>query len=464
VVTALTRRLAEALRGSAGVQVVLFQEGVPLLRRAVADQTALGNREAAEPEGGTLVARSAGATHVCRGTLTAYTPPADGRPGRAALHFSVTRVASEVQRSAEAEAPVASRAKPEAVAGVLARAVAETFARALLPSLSVEQPGDRESALATRLRRGREAMEVGGLDEAYRHLSEAVKQAPRDPAANAALGDLLVRRGRMASAIAAYRQSLLFEPGNADVRRQLLRALDAHGLMEELATEARRAIELEVSDAEVWRRLGHACQAQGLAGEAVIAYDRSLSLEPADGETIRERAFLWAATGHAGRAQSLLEPRVRGGAEPGIKEMLQRAQALPADAGAEAKARLPAAGGAFAEAGYRKAAEAAVAEARDLAAEARAAPPSSRNGAEERRRGALSRAGRAHGLVEYWSTWQVTETLQNEHAGIAASLQSVARAALAQAAAEERSWPGAPALITRLWADAERALGSRPGE
>lgn len=241
MITALTRRVAEALRGSGGVQVVLFQESAPLLRRAVADQTALGNREAAVPERGTLVARSAGATHVGRGTITAYMPAAESRPGRAALRFTVTRVASERERSTEAEAPVAPRAKPEAVAETLARAVAESFARDLLPSLSVERPGDREGALATRLRRGRHAMAVGGLDEAYRLLSEAVRQAPRDPAANAAYGDLLVRFGRLAGAIAAYRQSLLFEPGNAEVRRQLLRALEAHGLMEDLATESRRA-------------------------------------------------------------------------------------------------------------------------------------------------------------------------------------------------------------------------------
>src|SRR5262249_16921145 len=42
----LTQRVAQALREAGRLQVVIFRDSEPLLRRAVTDQTELGNREA----------------------------------------------------------------------------------------------------------------------------------------------------------------------------------------------------------------------------------------------------------------------------------------------------------------------------------------------------------------------------------------------------------------------------------
>src|SRR5262249_54595290 len=231
-------------------------------------------------------------------------------------------------------------------------------------------------------------------------------------------------------------------------------------MMEELAAEARHAIELDAADADVYRRLGRACRAQGLAEEAASAYDRSLSLAPADGETIRERAFLWTAMGHGSRAIDMLEAHVRSGAEPDVRELLRRVKSVPADAAGGARKKLPAPGGTFDEGKYRQAAAEGEAGARALAAEARGGPAPPVGAGGGRLRAALPRAARAHGLLEYWSAWRVPEASQADHARIAAALRGTARAALAQAAAVERPWPGDAALIARLWEDAERALPS----
>jgi hypothetical protein len=101
---------------------------------------------------------------------------------------------------------------------------------------------------------------------------------------------------------------------------------------------------------------------------------------------------------------------------------------------------------------------------RALVAEVRSRPAAPGSRSDERRKKALSRSARAHGLVEYWAAWSVPEAQRPGCAALGAALRSAARAALAQSAAEERSWPGAPALVTRLWDDAERALSSLPSE
>lgn len=108
--------------------------------------------------------------------------------------------------------------------------------------------------------------------------------------------------------------------------------------------------------------------------------------------------------------------------------------------------------------------EAVSAEVRALVAEVRSTPAAPGSGSDERRKTALSRSARAHGLVEYWETWSVPEAQRPGYAALGAALRSGAQGALAQAAAEERPWPGAPALLTRLRDDAERALSSMPSK
>jgi tetratricopeptide (TPR) repeat protein len=456
VAAVLTRQVATELRERARIGVTVLQDG--LTPPPAPPRSGEGSRSPTDVSGPSerRVARSVGASHILAGSLTAYPSAEEGGAGKAVLVLRLSEIAGDATREATVEVAVSARAKADKVAASLARESAVVFRQKFLADVVAAASRKGEVTVASLLREAKDAVEVGDVETAQHSLGEASRRAPRDPGVNAALGDLNAASGRLAVAISRYRQALLFDPANASVRLRLLRALDAHGSMEDLATEARQAVQAGVSDAEAWRALGRASLSLGLVSEAENAYERALAAGPAAAGAIRGQALLWVATGQAGRAIRLLE--ARGGGEPELKELLGLARVFPADAEADATARL-AAPAAAAEAPAFAAWHAALTtEARLLLAMGRRASAAGM-GRLEARRERLTLSARAHGLLRLASTAVAPAEVAGTHDQLLEGLRALARAALAGAVAEEWSWPGSRAVVARLWDAAERSLG-----
>jgi tetratricopeptide (TPR) repeat protein len=435
VAAPLPRRLADALRRTCSVEVVFFEGGSP----AVPAASVTGDPDAASPSAPLAVspetartARTLRATHLLYGALSTVAAP-DGPPARLALRLTLASVDGTSPRTLSVEISPGRRSKPEGSATALARAAATAFRRDWLASLDTKAA--ESDTLEGRVRRGKEALAAEDLEEAGRLLEAAIRQAPNDPRANVALGDLQARRGRLAAAISHYRRALLFDRSDAEAWNQLLHALEAHGDRVDLAREARAAREAGREDPVVWRALALGALAEGRATEAEAAFGELLRRGPADGVLVRARALLWATTGRAGEAARLLETYIRDTGERQQEGLLASIRALPEDPLVEFRDRLP---------------DTTHGVAREILARgAGLDAAASGEGGEVRQRRVVLLAAQAHALRESASPQQAAPT---------EFLTLLARAALAQAVAEIQPWPGGRALAARLREEAAARL------
>lgn len=155
---------------------------------------------------------------------------------------------------------------------------------------------------------------VGRLDEAERHLREAVALAPGTPEPLYNLALVLTRRDRPVEAITAYREAILIEPDYAAAHNNLANLLLAAGRFEEAGrhyaeavraqpdfagarnsyavwlidaqrpaealAQLEEAIRLQPGVAEMQFNAGNACAALGRATAAADYYRAALRLQP----------------------------------------------------------------------------------------------------------------------------------------------------------------------------------------
>jgi len=90
----------------------------------------------------------------------------------------------------------------------------------------------------------------GNEDIAMVHFAEALAIEPSQVAGNTGLGILLLKRGRVAEAVAHFRLVARLEPGSAPARHRLGWALGMEGRWDEAERYLREAIRLDPEDAE----------------------------------------------------------------------------------------------------------------------------------------------------------------------------------------------------------------------
>lgn len=183
-------------------------------------------------------------------------------------------------------------------------------------------------------------LEAMGRPEAA--TDRLIRAAALDPARAAPLNGFAVRRlgdGRADLAERALRAAVAVHPQNADLRANLVQALDAlerpgealaqlrpavllapddpgllRTLAERLAGEPgedatralRRALRLDPAQPVLWERLGNRRKAAGLLAEARQAYERGLALDPAAVEPWNNRASVLKGQGETDGALAAL--------------------------------------------------------------------------------------------------------------------------------------------------------------
>lgn len=97
---------------------------------------------------------------------------------------------------------------------------------------------------------GERYFKQGRLEEAARHLEEALRLKP-DGRARSYLAGILMRQGRLAQAEAHWREAVRLEPGDAGMRNGLGIALALQGRRREAGECFKQALRLDGSDVEV---------------------------------------------------------------------------------------------------------------------------------------------------------------------------------------------------------------------
>jgi tetratricopeptide (TPR) repeat protein len=152
------------------------------------------------------------------------------------------------------------------------------------------------------------------LEEAETILTDVIAREPRHDKARAAMGRLLLARGRARDAL-PYLESAASGEG-VDALLDLAAAYLALPEPARAAQTAARALERNPGHPRALALLGHALVVQGRRAEGVGALERALALRPRRAEVWRELAEGFQAAGEAksaGRCREESSRRARAG-------------------------------------------------------------------------------------------------------------------------------------------------------
>jgi tetratricopeptide (TPR) repeat protein len=121
-------------------------------------------------------------------------------------------------------------------------------------------------------------MQPTQVEEAYLFAAVMVAVRPESPGAHYNLGLALQAKGRLAEAIAEYRETLRLKKDYAEAHCNLGHALKAQGQLDEAIPEFREALRLKKDYAEAHCNLGEALEHQGMFRQATEAYRRGHEL------------------------------------------------------------------------------------------------------------------------------------------------------------------------------------------
>jgi tetratricopeptide (TPR) repeat protein len=110
----------------------------------------------------------------------------------------------------------------------------------------------------------------------------AFRLLPDLASAHYSLGNALRGQGKLAEAIAAWREAIRLQPDYALAHNNLGAALSGQGKLAEAIAELREAIRLQPDDAAAHGNLGLALRGQGKLSEAVTEYREAIRLRPDD--------------------------------------------------------------------------------------------------------------------------------------------------------------------------------------
>jgi tetratricopeptide (TPR) repeat protein len=163
---------------------------------------------------------------------------------------------------------------------------------------------ERPNHVPALLLRGKLEVRMRNFDEAQRDLRKAVEQAPGNPAARAALADLLNRVGHTREAIYNFELALRAGATDPGVRLGLARALADHA---DLAAADRQLADVP-NHADAFVERGRLALRQGRAADAAGYLEQAVKLAPwhRDGHTL-----LLAAARELGRLDAVARVEAR---------------------------------------------------------------------------------------------------------------------------------------------------------
>jgi Flp pilus assembly protein TadD len=150
---------------------------------------------------------------------------------------------------------------------------------------------------------GNALCEKGRLEEATRHLREAIRLQPGFAGAHSLLGVVLAKRGQLDEAISQLQESLRLKPDSAEAHYNLGAALDGKGQIDEAIHQFQEALRLKPDYADAHYNLGATVGKKGQIEEAIRLYREALRLKP---DFADARNNLGIALGKQGRVDEAI--------------------------------------------------------------------------------------------------------------------------------------------------------------
>jgi len=187
----------------------------------------------------------------------------------------------------------------------------------------VEQAGAFRAALAVRPDAVVAHFNLGVVQQAERHLDEAiacyqnaVALDPKYSGAHNNLGLLFEEQNKPAEAIACYRRAIAADPRSVSAHLNLGSALQAQGKLSEAIAYYRKALDIDPQSDAGHNNLGTALRLQNKLDEAIVCFQTAIKINP-------NHAMAWCNLAHALRQQERYKealPAMRRGHELGSHE------------------------------------------------------------------------------------------------------------------------------------------------
>jgi serine/threonine-protein kinase len=163
-----------------------------------------------------------------------------------------------------------------------------------------------------------------------------------DAAAHYSLGNALAGQGRLAEAIAEFKEAIRIEPDHPQALTNLGLALYKVGRSAEAIVEYRKAIQIDPDLYQAHTNLGLALDDQGKMEEAIVEYKKATQIKPDDAEVLGSLGIALRSQGHFDLAiAELRKARDLAGANPGLRQTVE-SELKATEREAALAARLPA--------------------------------------------------------------------------------------------------------------------------
>jgi Flp pilus assembly protein TadD len=123
-------------------------------------------------------------------------------------------------------------------------------------------------------------MDAGKVQEAIKHLEQALRINPDYAVAHNSLGVALEQAGRTEEAIEHFEQALRINPDHAGAHYNLGYALQQTGRLQDAIGHYKQALQIRPNFADAHYELGNALFQEGKIGDAIGHYEQALQIKP----------------------------------------------------------------------------------------------------------------------------------------------------------------------------------------
>jgi len=265
------------LAGMAACQQGRHEEGIPLLRKAIAR-----NPSAAEYH--VTLGNALKESGKLEPAAKRYREALRLNPNLSEVHNNLGTVLKE---QGDTDAAVAAYRKALALNPRFAQAHFNLGSTLLEAGQAEEAVASLEEAIAllpsyvdALVNLGSAYNEQGQFEKAVQPLARAVESDPSSASAHRNLGHALEELDRHERAVLHYREALRLGPDAADLRTRLANCLRETDQFAEALAQAEQALALDPGNAPAQVAVGDVYKNQGRHDEALAAYRRALAIEP----------------------------------------------------------------------------------------------------------------------------------------------------------------------------------------
>jgi protein O-mannosyl-transferase len=151
----------------------------------------------------------------------------------------------------------------------------------------------------------------GQLDEAGRHLQEAIRLQPDFAGAHSLLGVVLAKQGHIDEAVSQLQEAIRLKPDSAEAHYNLGAALDQKGQTDQAMGQFQEALRLKPDYAEAHYNLGIVLGKKGQVDEAIRQFQEAIRLKPDHADACNNLGIVLGKKGQVDEAIRQFQEAIR---------------------------------------------------------------------------------------------------------------------------------------------------------